>query len=125
MNTEQFTGHTPGPWHVVPEDQNSNRLPYIVAKTGRYGPNILAGVPGSGTAFCIGDESACAANAALIAAAPELLKQRDALLSALQGLMVCVTRTRHNPSGVTLYAISDTRIEKAQKAIALCETENV
>lgn len=59
-----------------------------------------------------------------MARAPELLKQRDALLAALQGLLGCITRTKHNPSGVTLYAISDHRTEEAKKTIALCEAEN-
>ena len=93
----KYDGHTPGPWQHYAFGSDAPIGPYIVAVTvntdGQIGPvrgyTITCGVPRDGVstywpARGVGgrsDEEA-EANARLIADAPLLLRQRDALLMA-------------------------------------------
>lgn len=79
MNT--FTGHTPGPWVTYDDHDSIHR--YEILAIGKTIARI----------YCErGDEATDAANAALIAAAPTLLDQRDALVAALRKIASCENR---------------------------------
>ncbi len=72
--------HTPGPWQVVGKQDISGAPPTL---------NVL-GPNGKGIAFGLGHpgNEVDSANAALIASAPDLLAQRDALLAAAKRAFV-------------------------------------
>ena len=75
--TSQFDGHTPGPWMPV-------NLPFAdcrILPTDAYG-TVLGGGPIADVLNA--KDGSKEANARLIAAAPELLRQRDALAEALR-----------------------------------------
>lgn len=114
MNTERFTGHTPGPWQV---DHNVTKKG-VLGVTADAAPCIIA--HGFSEEHWPG---IARANAALIAAAPELLKQRDSLLSASREMVRLIPSMgwsdcieSHNHIGNTFKALTN--------AIALCEAEN-
>lgn len=70
------------PWYV--ESRLTGKHPYIVASTGDlYGQNVVCGQETGGGAYFIGDENVCAANAHLIAAAPDLFWACAVLLELL------------------------------------------
>ena len=127
----EFAGHTPGPWFIL-------------------SGHILAGSDNpmdDGDALAIADidmdmridfDTTGAANAALIAAAPTLLAQRDALADALRALLPPERGIHGGPlvCGVWRYEdgtdensarhkgqIAPHTVAKARAALALLETE--
>ena len=72
--SDEFKGHTPGPWGVEPRQAHGTRVTAI-APVAWCGTNMSVGANGCQS---ISEEQAYA-NARLIAAAPDLLAERDAL----------------------------------------------
>ena len=78
--TSQFDGHTPGEWKIKAINSRTNR---VVGDETSSGWDKLHITGGNRTIAVVYRQ----ADARLIAAAPELLRQRDALLAALRGIM--------------------------------------
>lgn len=78
--TPQFDGHTPGEWKIKAINSRTNR---VVGDETSSGWDKLHINGGNRTIAVVYRE----ADARLIAAAPELLRQRDALASALKRLL--------------------------------------
>lgn len=97
-----FVGHTPGPWVHYDAGEQRHDIQAIGKTVARV--------------YCIdGDEAAAdRANAALLAAAPTLLAQRDALAEALYRLANAADWAAINLTGAG--------IESARAALALLET---
>ncbi len=104
------TGHTPGPWKVSgcgPEGNSGYYRTHIIAAESAMDiSNTLTHVLGR-------TYTELEANAALIAQAPDLLKQRDALREALKDMLdlVSCNEIGHNS------AIA----ERSRAALALCD----
>lgn len=83
-----FSGHTPGPWAV--EDPMGFELSIVEGGKAPAEWRFIASLtlPGDGVEEPDADfpEQEIRANAALIAAAPDLLAERDTLLAALQAV---------------------------------------
>lgn len=75
----QTVGHTPGPWKVQEPVRGSVDIAIMPAR----GPRLIA------IATIWAESTHAQANAALIASAPDLLKQRDNLAKALERLIIC------------------------------------
>lgn len=79
MTTEakknEFEGHTPGPWH---HDDD----PWVLGHDNGFIASVFDGTRKSPT-----DHGISLANARLIAAAPDLLRERDSLRTQLDGLL--------------------------------------
>lgn len=97
--------HTPGPWDRIIADGYTVRHPQIYSDTG---PVANATWLGDGRL----DE--LNANAKLIAAAPDLLKQRDELLAALQDALGDLEYLKNAPESA--YARPDDETIKAARA---------
>jgi len=129
----KYDGHTPGPWQHYAFGSDAPIGPYIVAVTvntdGQIGPvrgyTITCGVPRDGVstywpARGVGgrsDEEA-EANARLIADAPLLLRQRDALLEAAK---VCETWLESPPYTESDKHVCRQSLVKLRSAIADAE----
>ena len=72
--SDEFKGHTPGPWRVEPRQAHGTRVTAI-APVAWCGTNMSVGANGCQSI----SEKQAYANARLIAAAPDLLAERDAL----------------------------------------------
>lgn len=109
--------HTPGPWKVGirgPLADERDRL-FSHADVIKGGIRI-ARVAG------IGDEE-CAANAALIAAAPETKAQRDELLEACKGLVKALEHDMPGIIGNQAGAGLGVEYKFAKSAISKCEVK--
>lgn len=80
LNLDEFTGHTPGPWHQG--DGHGTGKGYAICS----GPQILAKVNGNGYPAGIGNAPESDANAALIAAAPDILEECKRYRAALEAV---------------------------------------
>ncbi len=78
--TSQFDGHTPGPWQIDTDTRDGART-LILDRDGLLVADSGAGSNPNDRAAA---RAECERNARLIAAAPELLRQRDALAEALR-----------------------------------------
>lgn len=136
--SNKFEGATPGPWFVGTQ----NDALYIINTPPRPAPNDYI-TPGSPDTLLIASlyvlpSHAEDANAALIAAAPTLLAQRDALADALRALLPPERGIHGGPlvCGVWRYEdgtdensarhkgqIAPHTVAKARAALALLETE--
>lgn len=83
----QFDGHTPGPWGAVPTHPLSGSPWWAIIHDGR-GPIVDVGGVGqvAEAKYLTTPEAEVAANARLIASAPDLLAQRDELAAALEAM---------------------------------------
>ena len=100
MSTHTETTHTPGPWTVfiiASPDGTSFRI--------HAGDTDIAHIPMAWNGE---------ANAALIAAAPETARQRDALLAALAEMLGCFTRERFTPTQIAAVANARAAIADAR-----------
>ena len=82
----EFEGHTPGPWEASERpimDREANGNPW-------YTHRIVPPLGHSGPVALVSEE----ANAALIAAAPALLRERDELRAALEAYVAYYHGTR-------------------------------
>jgi hypothetical protein len=104
MESKNKTKHTPGPWKVA-KAKNGRRYVY---STDNF-PVI------SWPAYRSGAERE--ANARLIASAPDLLAERDALLKALKEIKALAYQAAERPQGGELWTIQ----AEADDAIALLE----
>src|SRR5262245_31778562 len=100
IDHKQFEGHTPGPWRAGKEIDSSKRLVYIlieslagnVATTGVYGHRPNGDTAGKSYVDTFGAKrhepiisaNEARANAALIAAVPDLLAENKKLREALE-----------------------------------------
>lgn len=107
MNT--YDGHTPGPWFV---NRAHGGYPTIFA-----GAALIAAVRGApGVA-----DSVIAANARLIAAAPDMLRQRDALARGLLDAVASLERMREEPNSEWAQEESKRVLIRARAALSLVE----
>jgi hypothetical protein len=120
MNTKEFEGHTPGPWMYGDwkHNQNSGYAYREVLSQNQTSPNQrtwIADVPENG------EEGT--PNAHLIAAAPELLRQRNILYSGIIAIRKLAHKSNPDliPAGPAFAAIFNQVI----KCIAECEKETV
>ena len=83
-----FTGHTPGPWEFDEGNMGScySKPYYGIITNSHYSVYIHVGAIADDHRGNRGREDECIANARLIAAAPELLAERDRLRQALANL---------------------------------------
>lgn len=87
--TSQFKGHTPGEWRLLNDGRIEATSLYDTDDRGGAAPFIVATVR---TGLPVANEKThgcTGANGRLMAAAPVLLRQRDALLEVLRGLLPC------------------------------------
>lgn len=99
--TSEFEGHTPGPWMPV-------NLPFAdcrILPTDAYG-TVLGGGPIADVLNA--KDGSKEANARLIAAAPELLRQRDALAEACRRV-IRARENRGSPNQCMLAAMAQVR----------------
>ncbi|WP_447898022.1 hypothetical protein [Stenotrophomonas sepilia] len=95
--------HTPGPWYVGREDENTGEIEVI--SDGR--PYVCLVLPGA-------IDEVTPANARLIAAAPDLLIKLTGLIGAAEYLQARVVETR----GADCMDNLDVAIDEARTAIA-------
>lgn len=107
---QTFEGHTPGPWGTSRRDNGA------IIRSGSY---EVAYVP-NGSAK-VGTETG-KANAALLAAAPTLLRQRDTLLDELRAVESYLEYVQGHIGG-KIGEGAAVRLISVKHAIALCESE--
>jgi hypothetical protein len=113
--SEKPSGHTPGPWHRLPGFAESGHPIY---KPGKYIIRIVQKRAPDQTAFvrvALVDSDAVAADAAVIAAAPDMLAALKDLNESILG------RAESNASGNPEWECVSSRINAARAAIAKAE----
>ena len=117
--TANSNDHTPGPWHVEADPDNKGKHPYHDTRfiTTGYGDNWQ-------WIATLSDHPNQAANARLIAAAPETAAERDQLrdinadlLAALEWAVARIIVANHEGDPIVSAWLPDARaaIEKARK----------
>lgn len=109
----KFEGFTPGPWDAH-DDDGTGTLPCVLSPSVNAGGNFYVAQCNS------------YADAALIAAAPDLLRQRDALLAALKEMQrrSFVVTGCFNGCASSVGGECNCTAGKVRAAIALCESES-
>lgn len=104
------TKWTPGPWHVLGQDERDGGIPYIEINGGESGTSTYKAVADVCSSLTEDDEFAITetdeANANLIAAAPELYKALDELVK------VCLAEQLIPPS-ITFIKMAQSAMAKA------------
>ena len=109
----EYEGHTPGPWHYdAIDDQNQ----WVLDDAGRYLAELVVK---DSEARCVSPTDA-EANGRLMADAPMLLAQRDALAAALRWIEAKADNAKDNPRATD--ALFDIR-DEARAALAKLEVE--
>ncbi len=86
IDRDKFKGHTPGPWNVLGDDEYAHGCPMIEVDNGKGGSEDWASI-----AYVVADVDdglldKDRANAALIAAAPDLLAENERLRAVADSL---------------------------------------
>ena len=108
-----FTGHTPGPWEFDEGNMAScygNPYYGIITNT-QYSVYIRVGANADDYRGNRGREDECIANARLVAAAPDLLAERDKPREALEELVFLIDHDRY------FYDEEPTEMKRARKAL--------
>ena len=101
-----FTRHTPGPWEFDEGNMGScyGNPYYGIITNSQYSVYIHVGASADDHRGNRGREDECIANARLIAAAPDLLAERDRLRGALE----CIANGDIYPRQIARKALQDT-----------------
>lgn len=132
-----FAGHTKGPWRLCAEGDDDGGDGFLIWASDAASNGGYPVAEAKQFVSSVGrTKKACAANAALIAAAPMLLAQRDALAEALETSMLAMIAYRRMAEeaceqyGVHMHSVeaaeiaeTTAAIDVARAALALLETE--